>query len=422
MIPAQCLPQWLALGVWFGTAGRLEAAAVLDVLDLNAQDGLENKMDADVWDAEACERPLLVDLRRETTTLLSDVFFSLGAVIEKSATGAQERLLVYIASKFVGSLAHFLEAHLEMAAYLFRCQFGTEESALNSSYQQLFENLETKMVAYCNLIDSSIEVSESTLPLRQHQPVMPKKQGTLKSARRVFQDIKALGVIQAYDVQHRAWKQGRARDQLDETKLRETLRATEKGAELSTSELVRTTTLVICSTLASVVMALLDIIPELAADLRHMPGGFPAWTPNSMIDLLVDTSANTVDLQEELFLGPIPRGGWPTTRSSPLCKGLQRHGSHGSHGAEQLKEPIVRSVRKDAAGLPTWLGATPKQMLEAIEQSGRPVYHSYVAIRNAAQFDIEKNCEQSASVWNVAIVARLVVLWALRPNSLRRPT
>jgi hypothetical protein len=25
-------------------------------------------------------------------------------------------------------------------------------------------------------------------------------------------------------------------------------------------------------------------------------------------------------------------------------------------GAEQLKEPTVRSVRKDAAGLPTWLG------------------------------------------------------------------
>ena len=89
-------------------------------------------------------------------------------------------------------------------------------------------------------------------------------------------------------------------------------------------------------------MALLDILPELAADLRHMPGGlhhpqrnppelnicnicnincwqlisttcinlpglcwlcswfpgFPAWTPNGMIDLLVDTSANTVDLQE----------------------------------------------------------------------------------------------------------------------------
>lgn len=230
----------------------------------------------------------------------------------------------------------------------------------------------------------------------------PKSGGTLKSARRAFQDIKALGVIQAYDVQHRAWKQGTARDQLDEPKLKETLRAiTDKGAELSTSELVRTTTLMICSNLASVVMALLDIIPELAADLRHMPGGFPAWTPNGMIDLLVDTSANTVDLQEELFLGPIPRGGWPTTRSSPLCTGLQRHGSHGSHGshgAEQLKEPTVRSVRKDAAGLPTWLGATPRQMLEAIEQSGRPVYHSYVAIRNAAQFDIENNCEQSVEL------------------------
>ena len=158
------------------------------MLDVDAQDGLENKMDADVWDAEGCERPLLVDLRRETTTLLSDVFFSLGSVIEKSATGAQERLLVYAASEFVGSLAHFLEAHLEMAAYLFRCQFGTEEAASNSSYQQLFANLETKMLSYCKLMDSSIEVSESTLPLRQNEPVMPKKRGTLKSARRAFQD------------------------------------------------------------------------------------------------------------------------------------------------------------------------------------------------------------------------------------------
>ena len=100
-------------------------------------------------------------------------------------------------------------------------------------------------------------------------------------------------------------------------------------------------------------------------------------------------------LQEELFLGPIPRGGmklspschgdqmtrvpwspnslsqgWSTTRSSSLCKGSQR-ASHGSlalalvfdcdcqkklRGAEELKEPTVRSVRKDAAGLPTWLG------------------------------------------------------------------
>ena len=70
-------------------------------------------------------------------------------------------------SEFVGSLTHFLEAHLEMASYLFRCQFGTEESASKSSYQQLFEHLETKMLSYCNLIDSSIEMSESTLPLRQ---------------------------------------------------------------------------------------------------------------------------------------------------------------------------------------------------------------------------------------------------------------
>ena len=93
--------------------------------------------------------------------------FSLAAVIQRPATGAQERLPVYIASEFVGSLAHFLEAHLEMASYLFRCQFGTEESASKSSYQQLFEHLETKMLSYCNLIDSSIEMSESTLPLRQ---------------------------------------------------------------------------------------------------------------------------------------------------------------------------------------------------------------------------------------------------------------
>ena len=101
---------------------------------------------------------------------MSDVFFCLTAVIEKPATGAQERLPVYIASEFVGSLAHFLDVHLEMASYLFRCHFGTEESASKSSYQQLFEHLETKMLSYCNLIDSSIEMSESTLPLRQHEP------------------------------------------------------------------------------------------------------------------------------------------------------------------------------------------------------------------------------------------------------------
>ena len=80
-------------------------------------------------------------------------------------------------SEFVGSLTHFLEAHLEMASYLFRCHFGTEESASKSSYQQLFEHLETNMLSYCNLIDSSIEMSESTLPLRQHEPVMPQKRG-----------------------------------------------------------------------------------------------------------------------------------------------------------------------------------------------------------------------------------------------------
>ena len=33
------------------------------------------------------------------------------------------------------------------------------------------------MLSYCNLIDSSIEMSESTLPLRQHEPVMPQKRG-----------------------------------------------------------------------------------------------------------------------------------------------------------------------------------------------------------------------------------------------------
>ena len=148
---------------------------------------LDVEIEADALDD--CDAPLLVDLRRETTSLLSEVFFSLGAVIEKSATGAQERLLIYIASEFTGSLARFLEANLEVASYLLGCPF-TESKSSNSysSYQKLLENLETKTLAFCKLIDSSIEVSESTIPLRQHSPVVPSKRGTLKTARRALQD------------------------------------------------------------------------------------------------------------------------------------------------------------------------------------------------------------------------------------------
>ncbi|CAK9004078.1 Hypothetical protein (Fragment) [Durusdinium trenchii] len=115
-----------------------------------------------------------------------------------------------------------------------------------------------------------------------------------------------------------------------------------------------------------------------------------------MIDFLESSEANTVDLQDALFLRPVPWGGWPVPRTSPLCSGLQPPGSN--RGSKQFREPTVRAHRKDATGIPTWLGATAKQMLEAIENSGRPIYHSYVAIRNALHFNKEKSCEDSVGL------------------------
>ncbi len=143
-------------------------------------------VEADFWDAEGCERPLLVDLRRDFADMSSDIFFSVGGMMEKSASGAQERLLVYIASQLAASLIQFLDVNLEMASYLLDCPYRPEMS--DSKYQEVFQTLERKVLAFCDLIDSSIEVSESTIHLRQHPVVIPTKRGTLKFARRTFKD------------------------------------------------------------------------------------------------------------------------------------------------------------------------------------------------------------------------------------------
>ena len=154
--------------------------------EVDIQDGLE-KMGADFWDAEGCERPLLIDLRRDFADMSSGIFFSVGGTMEKSASGAQERLLVYIASQLAASLVQFLDTNLEMASYLFDCPYRPEMS--DSKYLlERFQTLERKVLAFCDLIDSSIEVSESTIHLRQHPVVIPTKRGTLKSARRTFKD------------------------------------------------------------------------------------------------------------------------------------------------------------------------------------------------------------------------------------------
>ncbi|CAK9018986.1 Hypothetical protein (Fragment) [Durusdinium trenchii] len=331
--------------------GNLQQAGA-PVISVDVNDGLENQMDPDTWDFEGCGFSALVDLRRETSILLSQSFSALGAVLERTADGAQERLLLYIAADLIGGLAQFIEGSYEISSCIMGCNSRTGGDGIQEPYEQLYQRLEKKVLAFCKLIDASAK------------------------------DTRSLGIIEVFQTQSAACKQGKTTH----------LDFKEPGAAAT----FVSTALTVCSTFSTVLQNLLDIIPDLAGDVRHMPGGFPAWTQKAMIDFLESSEANTVDLQDALFLRPVPWGGWPVPRTSPLCSGLQPPGSN--RGSKQFREPTVRAHRKDATGIPTWLGATAKQMLEAIENSGRPIYHSYVAIRNALHFNKEKSCEDSVGL------------------------
>lgn len=158
------------------------------MISVDVNDGLENQMDPDTWDFEGCGFSALVDLRRETSILLSQSFSALGAVLERTADGAQERLLLYIAADLIGGLAQFIEGSYEISSCIMGCNSRTGGDGIQEPYEQLYQRLEKKVLAFCKLIDASAKVSDSTVHLRQHPPSLPSKRAMLKAAEETLKD------------------------------------------------------------------------------------------------------------------------------------------------------------------------------------------------------------------------------------------
>ncbi|CAJ1384572.1 unnamed protein product [Effrenium voratum] len=341
------------------------------VLVVDIGDGLEDKMEPDDMQV-ACAAPTLVDLRRETLDTVSQLFQTLGSVIDKSARDGQERFMTFMATGLARSLLRFLDFGYLMVSELFGCDWVH----LRESYQQLYEDLERHIVAFCDLVDSSIFLSESTNHIRHEAPVMPSKRDTIIAARQALKDIKHLQIVQQIESYYKSWQ-------------------VDQKATGQQSGQIASANKDLCNSLAIVVQDLLDIFPDMASEMRHMPGGVPAWTQRSMMNFLRSTGAHAADLQDQLFLRPVPWGGWPATRASALCDGVQ---PPDLTGGSRLSEPKIREARRDASGYSSWQGATPRQILEAIEASGRPMYHSYVSIRNAVRFNNEVTCQQAVGL------------------------
>ncbi|CAE7038104.1 omh4 [Symbiodinium natans] len=338
------------------------------ILYVEAQDGLEDKLEPD--EITPCLTFGVLTLRKSTLTVISEILKKLGDVMDTSAEPGPERFLLFAAMDLIATAVHLLDV-----TYLLSCaRLGCEQCGLGHaelpgtsfSVQSLFASFGRKATAFCHMVESSIDLTESTLEIRQREPPIIWRRSSVQQVRDAIQDLLTSGIAIS----------------MEELPAREDALVNLGGIM---GQGVRLT-----------ILQLLDAIPDMASEARHLPKGVPAWSQRAAAEVLEASGASSATLQEMLFLLPLPPAGWPATRASPLCEKRSLHSVASSRpGSRQAQ---IAAARRDAAATTTWLGASPSQLLKITATSSRPLYRSYVAIRNAGRFGQEASCEEAVGI------------------------
>eukprot|EP00439_Symbiodinium_sp_Y106_P064927 s2345_g10.t1 len=349
----------LVCGLELGRGGTFDSKRVLYV---HARDGLEDKLEPD--DIGACLALPVSTLRKATLTAISDILKKLGEVMDTSAEKGQERFLLFAALELTRAGVRLLDA-----TYLRCCErLGCETCGLSRSAESeessltLLESFGRKAAALCHLVESSIALTTSTLEIRQREPPVIKRRSATQQVRHALQELLTADISVG-------------------------LEALPPG-----DEALMNVGGVVGQTVRLIILQLLDAIPDMASEVRHLPKGVPAWSQLAAAEVLEASGASSATVQEMLFLLPLP-AGWPATRASPLCE--KRLLESSKRGRDQAQ---IAFARRDAAATTTWLGASPSQLLKIIATSGRPVHRSYVAIRQAGRFGQEASCEEAVGI------------------------